>query len=279
MRLVDYHVHERHSADALDADVESYVKRSELMGIDELAFTTHLIISGPDIDHGIDPDEIPEYIDEIRNAQENTDIKLRVGFEVDYFHDEINRLESLLDEYSLDFILGSIHYVNGWDIGKEKDAKSFFTGRPLEEGFNEYFDLCRMAVESGLFDIMAHPDYFRKCLQQFREPVDWSEYGSKVYNFIDSMISYGVGFEVNTSGKKHGTGDNFPVKGFLEAAREAGVKRVTVGSDSHTTDTLGKGIEEALRGLANCGYNSISVFKDRRRTKIPIEKMITNPNS
>lgn len=272
--IMDYHVHERRSRDVQEATVESYIKTAELRGIDEIAFTTHLIISGPDVDTGICKEEIPEYVGEIWEAQETTDVRLRVGFEVDYFPHEERRLESLLDEYDLDFVLGSVHVVNGWDIGKKDEVKRFFLERPLEEAVDEYFETWRSAVESGLFDVMAHPDYFRRSICKFRKPINWQEYGSMVFESIESLASNDVGFEINTSGYRHGIGDNFPIRGFLMAAREAGVKRVTVGSDSHITETLGCGLCEAVEELKDVGFKTISVFRNRRNNKIPIDQVV-----
>ena len=112
----DYHVHESHSADAPGATVERYCRMAERRGIDEIAFTTHLITTGPDIEYSVAPGLIPEYLDEIQEAQESTSVKLRTGFEVDYFPREERRLERMLDEHHLDYVLGSLHYIHGIDI-------------------------------------------------------------------------------------------------------------------------------------------------------------------
>jgi len=113
----DFHVHERHSGDAKEATAKDYCLAAEARGIDEIGFATHLIIAGPETGYGISPELIPEYFKEIESAQASTRVKLRIGLEVDYFPDEVRLLDSLLDEYPYDFILGSIHYVSGYDIG------------------------------------------------------------------------------------------------------------------------------------------------------------------
>jgi hypothetical protein len=46
---------------------------------------------------------------------------------------------------------------------------------------------------------------------------------------------------------RHGAGEFFPVKEFVEAAYEIGVKRVTVGNDTHIPKTLGYRISDPLR--------------------------------
>jgi len=267
----DFHVHEHHSSDAPGATVEGYCRVAEERGMDEIGFATHFIITGPDIEHGISPVLIPEYFDEIEAAQASTDVKLRVGLEVDYFPGEEGRLATLLDEYPFDFILGSLQYIQGIDIGSSQGNIAFFTGRRIEEALKIYFDEWSRAVETCLFDVMAHPDYFRKYLHLSRRKYPtFEEYGSHVFDAIDSLRSYNVGFEVNASGYRHGIEDCYPVPGFLRAAKEAGVEVVVIGSDTHTIEGLGIRLEEAVKRLEAAGYSHVCVYEGRRNRRLAI---------
>jgi histidinol-phosphatase (PHP family) len=271
----DYHVHESHSSDAPGATVEKYCRTAERRGIDEIAFTTHLILTGPDVAHGVSPEKIPEYLDEIEAARGDTTVELRSGLEVDYFPEVEKRIETVLDEHSLDFVLGSLHYIRGIDIGSRRNSPRFFAGRPLEESLDIYFDGFREAIESGLFDAMAHPDYFRKYLHLTRpEPATWEEYGTTIYEALDSLRSHGVGISVNSSGWRHGIGDVYPIRGLLEAANKAGVEKVTVGSDCHSIEDLGVNTLKAVRRLEEAGYSHLCVFEKRRNRKVSLTDVI-----
>ncbi len=276
MRAVrfDYHIHESYSSDARDAKVEHYIEAAERLGIEELAFTTHQIITGPFADFGVQPEEIPAYIENIHRLRDTTNVKLRVGLELDYFPEAERRIEALVEEYPFDFILGSTHFIGEYDVGSRRDAAEFFSGRRLSEATSEYFGLWRRAVESGLFDSMSHPDYWRRFLYLIRsEPADFSEYGG-VQEAIDSLVSYDVGFEVNSSGRRHQHGVQYPIRGFLEAAHRSGVKRVTLGSDSHSPDNLGYWLPEAVDLLRDVGFKYISTFNGRTNTSHPIDSVI-----
>jgi len=272
--VIDYHVHERHSRDAITATVAEYVKVAEARGINEIAFTTHLITTGPDVDVSIPVEELSEYVDEIEDAKETTNVRLLIGLEVDYFPEEERHLEHILSEYQFDFILGSTHYINGIDIGSRSLAEQFFAGRSISEGADEYFRVWRQAIESGLFDVMAHPDYWRKYIHLFRERAHWSDYGSVVFDALELLAKDGVGIEVNTSGIRHGIGSFFPLQEFLIAAHDVGVKAVTVGSDSHTAGTLGFKLEEAARQLREAGFTTMSTFRGRKNTKVSIDNFL-----
>lgn len=177
----------------------------------------------------------------------------------------------LLEEYDLDYVLGSVHQVNGKSICTDHSQSDFRNQHPTE-AIEEYYQHMKMAVESGIFDAISHPDYFRK-FQTY--PSEWRDYGDTVYSVIDALKSYGIGFEINTSGYRHGIGDKFPRDEFIEAAYSVGVRTVTLGSDSHYCDSIGYKIKESAEMLKQFGYDRISTFNSRRESTIPIEKIIT----
>ena len=272
--MIDYHVHERHSRDAATASVPEYVAAAEALGITEIAFTTHLITVGPDIDISIKETEIPEYIEEIRSAQNGTRVQLLAGLEVDYFPGQESHLKSILIGHDFDFILGSTHYIKGVDIGSRTQAEGFFQGRAIRKAADEYYVTWKKAIESGLFDVMAHPDYWRKYLHFYGKNVSWGDYGSVVIEALESAAKRGVGIEVNTAGLRAGTGHFYPLQEFILAAHEAGVDTVTVGSDSHTAGTLGDHLDEAAKQLKVAGFTYLTTFKARKKTRVPIESML-----
>ncbi|TRO48013.1 hypothetical protein E2P65_03540 [Candidatus Bathyarchaeota archaeon] len=199
---------------------------------------------------------------------------LKRGIEVDYFPGEERRIGAVLEEHQWDFILGSLHFVKGIDIGSRRNSPRFFKGRRPDEALDVYFGEFRRAVESGLFDVIAHPDYFRKFTPlSYESPVIWEQYGTKVYEAIDSLRSNGVGFSVNSSGWRHGIGDVYPVEGFVRAALEAGVDRVTIGSDCHTFFDLGANTLRCLERLEKVGYRHACAYEGRRCRRVPLEDL------
>ena len=183
----------------------------------------------------------------------------------------------MLSEYPFDFILGSVHKVNGLEIASGRDAEAFYSRRSVHEAVSEYFKVWKMGVESGLFDVMAHPDYFKKYLHFARlEQLVWIDISEAATEPIEYLAEYGVGFEVNTSCLRHVAGEFVPLFEFIEAAHDAGVKKVTVGSDTHVPETLGFRIEEALRAINCAGYQTVNLFKGRKEHRVPIEEGINH---
>ena len=272
--MIDYHVHERHSRDAATALIPDYITAAEAQGIKEIAFTNHFITIGPDVDISIKEEEIPEYLEDVRSAQDETKVKLLAGLEVDYFPGQERRLESVLKGHDFDFILGSTHYINGVDIGSRTQAEGFFQGRTIRKAADEYYMMWKRAIESGLFDVMAHPDYWRKYLHFYGKNAGWGDYGSVVIEALETAAKEGIGIEVNTAGVRAGTGHFYPLQEFLLAAHEAGIDTVTVGSDSHTAGTLGYHLDEAAKQLKAVGFTNLTTFEARKKTLVSIDSLL-----
>lgn len=272
----DYHVHESHSGDARNATISKYVKVAEEKGIEEVCFTTHFITHGPDVALSVQMDEIEEYIGAILSLNDETNVVLKPGLEVDYIVGDQRLVEQVLEEYQWDFIMGSVHLVKEWDVGSRRRSPGFFAGRKLVEATHDYYVLYKEAIETGMFDMMSHPDYWRRYLHNHRsEPARWDEYSDACFDAIDALKSYDIGFEVNTSGRRTEHGVQYPIREFLEAAYEAGIKKVTVGSDSHAPETLGHWIPEAVDMLMDVGFKHVTSFNDRKPILNPIDSVVT----
>jgi histidinol-phosphatase (PHP family) len=271
----DYHVHESHSGDAREATIPLYIKAAESNGVEEVCFTTHLITQGPDVRLSIQDDEVEGYIESILSLNETTDVVLKPGLEVDYIPGDQRKVEHIIDEYNWDFIMGSVHLVGDWDVGSRRRSPGFFEGRQLVESTHDYYTLYTEAIETGLFDMMSHPDYWRRYQHLARsEPARWEEYSDACHESIDALKSHGMGVEVNTSGRRHEHGVQYPIKEFLDAVNRAGIRKVTIGSDSHVPETLGYWLVEAVEMLKDVGFDYVTSFDGRKAVLNPIDSVV-----
>jgi len=271
----DYHVHESRSRDARESTIPLYIEVAESKGIEEICFTTHLITSGPDVNLGIRDHEIAGYINEIHELNETTEVLLKPGLEVDYIRGDQSRVERVLDEYNWDFILGSVHLVGEWDVGSRKRSSGFFEGRPLVEATSEYYSLYIEAIETGYFDMMSHPDYWRRYLHKMHaEAASWGDYSDTCIEAIDTLKSYDMGVEVNTSGRRHEHGVQYPIREFMVTVHDAGIVKVNIGSDSHLPEHLGFWLPEAVEMLAGIGFKHITSFSGRKAIMNPIDSVV-----
>jgi len=271
----DYHVHESHSRDARDSTVPLYIEVAEAKGIEEICYTTHLITTGPDVELGIRDHEIEGYINNIHELNETTDVHLKPGLEIDYIPGDQGRIERILDEYNWDLILGSVHLVGEWDVGSRRRSPGFFDGRPLVEATSEYYILYKDAIETGFFDMMSHPDYWRRYLHQKHAKVArWEDYSEACLEAIEALKNNNMGIEVNTSGRRHEHGVQYPIREFLVAVHDADIEKVSIGSDSHLPEHLGFWLPEAVEMLKGVGFKHITSFSGRKAIMNPIDSVV-----
>jgi histidinol-phosphatase (PHP family) len=57
---------------------------------------------------------------------------------------------------------------------------------------------------------------------------------------------------------------------ILSLYRELGGHILTIGSDSHYSEHIGRGIKEAYALAKECGFTEVSVFEKRRATFVSI---------
>ncbi len=177
--------------------IKELVSEAESRGYRYIAITDHS--QGLIIANGLSAMELEERMEEIRRVQENTDVRILNGIEVDIKKDgSLDMATDVLED--LDIVLGAVHSNFAMDA-KEQTAR-------ITDAFS-----------TGLIDIFAHPTG-RKIGE--REP-----YGVNLNEIISAAVDYDVALEINAS----------PVRldlGSLNARRamEAGAK-ISIGTDAH----------------------------------------------
>lgn len=272
LNLVDYHIHTNYTRDAIGT-VEEYCKKAQELGLNEIAFTNHLIFPKfkniPGIEKAevskmtIDPDQIASHYQEIEKAREQFNLKIKFGLEIDYFEDYEKEIEEVIKSHPFDFILGSVHFIGGFVIGDPNGAIEFFRGRDVLEAYKNYFSGLKKAIESRLFNVMAHPDIIRKYAVQYAN-IPFEKYRGQVEDVVKALVKNEVGIELNTYGYIHPVNDSYPSIEFLKICKESGVKTVTIGSDAHAPAHLGSELEKGIEKLKSAGYKEITLFNRRK---------------
>ena len=61
-----------------------------------------------------------------------------------------------------------------------------------------------------------------------------------------------------------------PPQNILYEYRRMGGERISIGSDSHTLDTVGRGLDDCIRNARAAGFTSVTVFRNRRPEQIDL---------
>ena len=255
----DYHMHSSYS-DGRSVP-EDYIPPAIEAGLSEIGFSEHLTLFKDLEDWNMNPVNISPYINHLETLQNTIkSIKIKIGFEVDFFARKEKEINAFLHPLPLDYIIGSVHYLGEKtvDVGPE-----FYEGKSIDRLFESYFDSVIAAVASDLFDIIAHCDLIR--IYGYKPSSDLEPLYRKL---AKTMKIHNVAFEVNTNGRNRPLADFYPDRRFLHIFREENVP-VCVNSDAHMPSRVGQYFEEAYELLRYIGFTEMAVFDRRVRSMVP----------
>jgi len=274
-RLMDYHLHTAVTIDGKMGEIGA-CDRALSLGIKEIAFTNHVMLTQPD--YTMSPASFLDHWEQIQSCKQRyPQINICLGIEMDYYLNREKEIEATLESYEksigrpFDLVLGSVHEIKGGFFSSKYVAPGFFKDRDLVSLYCDYFELAAKAVNSRLFDIIAHPDLIKKYTYELTPPVPFDNYRLSVEPFIDALINCGVGLEVNTKGLKLEVKEAYPSIEFLELylskVKTFGSEPIiTLGSDAHKVDDVGFGIYEAAANLRKLGVRYLTSFENRNKS-------------
>jgi histidinol-phosphatase (PHP family) len=266
--IVDYHMHLRNGREEIAHDtwtVDPFVEAAKAARIDEIGFTEHVYYfketsSLWDVPYqsGRCVYEFEPYIRAVVEARER-ELPVKLGLEVDYVPGREDETREILSPYPWDYLLGSVHFIDGLGVDGEEPRMLDVLG--VEESWRTYFERLGAAARSGLFDALSHPDLV-KIFGGERPEFD---YGPVVAAIAES----GVAVEVSTAGLRKPVHELYPHPDFLSACYARGVP-VTMASDAHSPDVVGRDFDLALQLLRSVGYETVTVFDARRSRQEPL---------
>ncbi|OFY63297.1 MAG: hypothetical protein A2V64_00280 [Bacteroidetes bacterium RBG_13_43_22] len=255
----DYHIHTSFSDGK--AVPEDYIPAAVSAGISEIGFSEHLSLFRENQDWVMNPENAPAYVNYIDNLKKKSDsIIIKTGMEVDFFPGKEKEIEMFLNNFDLDYRIGSVHYLGekSVDLGPE-----FYEGKNIDSLYESYFEHVMAAAGSGLFDIIGHCDLIR--IYGYKPSSDPGPHYRKLARV---MKKNNVAFELNTNGMNRPMSDFYPDRRFLNVFREEEVP-VCVNSDAHMPSRVGQFFVEAYGLLRTAGFTEMAVFTGRKRKMMP----------
>ncbi|MBN1164394.1 MAG: histidinol-phosphatase HisJ family protein [Candidatus Krumholzibacteriota bacterium] len=264
--MIDYHLHGDFCGHA-EGELEEYIQEALRKDFREIGFSAHLpLVTEPDPYHAMVEEKLPDYVQLVQMLRDKYRgrIIVKLGIEADFFEDYQSATKRLLDQYPFDFVLGSVHYLGTWHFTSLAGRDRFKTEDPRSV-FPRYFEVVKKAVESGLFDILAHPDAIRKS-DFFPDFPLLDEYRAVARRLKEQ----GMALEVNSAGLRRGAGSVYPEFDFLRACVEENVP-VTIGSDAHKPEDVGRDFSLVFDLLRRAGVTELALYENRRMRLSPLE--------
>ena len=265
--MIDYHIHTQLCNHAMGV-MGAYVRRAIEKGLKEICFLDHLTISEPGNRLSMTPGEVPFYFQAIQNLKNSFKgiISVKAGLEIDFSPENTDLVEEIIETFSFDVIGSSLHFPGNIDIvTSNSDWKhgKFDTYYIYEL----YFSQLKMMLEYDYFDIICHLDLVKKFGRKPPRTFD-KEFDEIITIIKDKDLTV----ELNTNGYNHPVSEAYPAPGIINKCHKAGVS-MTLGSDAHHPDDVGRHFDVAFPLLRSAGYTHLATFTERRRADIPIEIM------
>lgn len=198
---------------------------------------------------------LEEYINFMNELKGRYPVK--IGLEMDYLPEKEKEIREFLEYYNVfDYVLGSVHWLQsgfGFDIDPEDPRWS----NDLKEIFFDYFDRVKKAIQSDLFDIIAHIDLIKLWGVPLPDGIE------NIYKDIsETLSSSSIALEINTSGLRRPVKEIYPSVNFLKVISQFNVP-VTFGSDAHLPEDAGRSIRDTYKLVKDLGFKKVSVFNKR----------------
>ena len=280
MVLEDWHTHNELCRHA-EGTIQNYIKKAIELKLDLIGISDHfpyeylensslLIKEVPYQEYAMRLNEVDAYLSSIEKLKLKYDskIKIRAGFEIDYFRSYEERLrryfESTLDK--LDYVLGSVHILHGKSklfafddrrfLGMYKEYES------IDSIYLEYYKKIQYMIKSKkfIFDILSHFDLPKK---HNKRAINKELVMNEAIKTLELAKKADLTIEINTGGLRKEVHEQYPSEEIIREMFNLDIP-VLLGSDSHHPNDLGYEFNTMLELLKKIGYNQLAHFTKRK---------------
>ena len=252
--MYDYHMHSVVSFDGHHTGLDMAMAARE-RGLKEICFTDHMDYT-PEMDMVFDTAVYNAEYDHL----EVPGLLIRRGMEFGLNPENHAQLKKDLNRRHFDFVLGSVHFVDGLDVYLEP----YWADKDYDTAIRLHLETTLEAIRVHEdYDVLGHLTYIAKCRANPRkEPLQYADHKSIMDEILRELVKHEKGMELNTSGIDR-CGGPLPTLDYFQQFRELGGKIITVGSDSHDTRRAGQYTHEMVAELKKI-FGYVCTFENRR---------------
>jgi histidinol-phosphatase (PHP family) len=248
--MIDAHIHIEHQPYSIET-INKMVNQAITNHISEIRIVdhTHKFIEFKDIYFPIYNNQlskqwydkkklisIKEYLDFIEDIkQRDFPITIKFGLEVCYFEESQSILKEILFNYHFDFLIGSVHFIDG--LGFDLSLLAW-ENQDIDHLYQRYYEIMESLIKSQIFDSLAHPDSIK--LFNKYPSYDLVPTYSRIANLL---LQYNVKTENNTGLKRY----NFSYPGMNQEMYKIFKEKNVVlekASDAHKYEDIGYDFEK-----------------------------------
>ncbi|MDX8414233.1 MAG: histidinol-phosphatase HisJ family protein [Mariprofundales bacterium] len=258
----DYHMHTPRCNHA-EGCVADYARMAVAAGMQEIGISDHSPMPAPwDDNWRMRSEELDGYVAEVLAVRDQYAgiLTIRLGLEVDWRPGCASYVRELSEQYPWDYLIGSVHYLGDWAFD-DPDERARWDEVGVGTTFCQYFAQVAASAQSGLFDIIGHPDLAKKFGHQPSSDAHDVVLAAE-NSMLDAVAQAGVALEVSSAGLRKPCAEIYPSSRIITGAAQRNIP-ISYGSDAHAPDLVGYGQKQCLQQLWECGVRVISQFDQR----------------
>ncbi|WP_151737295.1 histidinol-phosphatase ['Paenibacillus yunnanensis' Narsing Rao et al. 2020] len=264
----DLHTHHFRCGHA-DGTIRDYIEAGIAAGLQVIGISDHTPYFADPAEQAFPriamaKSELARYVDEVLALQQEYAgrIDVLLGIESDYFEPHAGLYRDTLAAYPFDYIIGSVHSVDGVSIFNKGRWKGL-GAKEKRRVKGEYYRLIDESARSGMFQILGHIDAMKGNFPEFANIPAAAE----VDEALRVIGECGLAIEINTSGGTKLCGGWYPSDDILERALHYGVE-VTFGSDAHKPSRVADQHDAVAARLKEIGFKHWVYFKRKEKQTV-----------
>lgn len=264
--ITSYHNHTNWSDGA--PTLAAQIQAARQFGLDELGISDHYTLypGGEEVEWSMPLDLLGDYVLQLRvAATETNDLVLRIGVEADFFPETVEALRERLEPYPWDYVIGSVHYVDGFPIDEKAQLWDALSQDERNDLWRRYWVRIRQMAESRVYDFAAHLDLPKKF--GHRPTVDLTREADEA---LDAIAGAGMAIEINTAGWSLPAAEAYPSLDLLIRARKREIP-LLINADAHFPEFLTRNFDRARELAREAGYTSLVRYEGRRAVEYALD--------
>ena len=261
MFLTDCHTHSLCSPDG-SAPLTVMARAAQDAGMDELYLTDHCDLLSMDgkLDLSFQWGPIEKQLALARPAFAGT-LPIKMGLELGEAWEDPAAAAKIVSHPELDFVIGSVHNRGRASGGIDFYYVNYDSDETCYAALDDYFSCMETLVELDCYDVLGHVIYpLRYMNERDGNHVTLDRYLERIRAILCRAAAKGKGIEVNTC-RGRNIADWKPI---LALYKDCGGTLITLGSDAHRPEDVGRGIQAAAELVKEMGFDSIAVYERRQ---------------
>lgn len=273
--MFDCHLHSSFSTDS-KVNGEAYCQKAIEKGFAGIILTDHLDYDFPGFEDQFqfDQEEYSLFIEKLKEKYRK-ELKLLKGIEVGIQPHVIDKTNEILDKYSFDYILCSVHVLDGID---PYDGE-YYNGKTKYQAYLRYLEEILFAITHfDNFDMLGHIEYIVRNAHYDDKTLRYHDFFDILDMIFTTLISKGRGIEINAQNFRNmGTlllnerSESLSYDlSLLKRYKELGGELLCLGSDAHSLENIGYRFEYFAEVARTCGFKYFAHFENRKPVFLPI---------